>query len=268
VLSFGRASILIGAVVVLACSRPSRWVEPVTGMELALIPTGTFTMGSPPSELGREPQEVPHRVEVSRPFYMGTTEVTQGQWQRVMGGNPSWFRGCGPDCPVERVSWHDVQAFLGRLGDLSHHAFRLPTEAEWEYACRAGTTTPFHTGETLSTAQANYDGEGPYGDAPPGKFRRSPTRVASFAPNRFGLHDMHGNVWEWTQDWHCPYPASGARDPLGSCATDFKVIRGGSWYFDANSARCALRYTHRPQDSGFSLGFRVVMEAKDLRGPR
>ena len=158
-------------------------------------------------------------MRISRPFYLGITEVTQGQWAAGMGDHPSWFRGCGADCPVERVSWHQVQAFLGRLGKLSRHAFRLPTEAEWEYACRAGTTTPFHPGATLSTDQANFDGEGPYGDAARGRFRRSPTRVATFAPNRFGLHDMHGNVWEWTQDWHCPYPASSAKDPLGSCAT-------------------------------------------------
>jgi formylglycine-generating enzyme required for sulfatase activity len=192
---------------------------------------------------------------------MGIHEVTQQEWQQVMGSNPSWFRDCGPDCPVERVSWHQVQAFIGRLNRLSSQRFRLPTEAEWEFACRAGTATPFSTGADLTTAQANYDGEGPYGGSSPGRFRRTTTAVGSFPPNAYGLHDMHGNVWEWTQDWHCPYPAGSVIDPVGACATDFKVIRGGSWYFDANSARCALRYTHRPQDSGFSLGFRLVRPA-------
>jgi formylglycine-generating enzyme required for sulfatase activity len=227
-------------------------------MEFVLVPSGRFTMGSPPGELGREPREVPHGVAISRPFYMGIHEVTQRQWQQVMGSKPSWFHACGPDCPVERVSWRDVQAFIARLERLSSQRFRLPTEAEWELACRGGTATPFHTGADLTTEQANFDGEGPYGNSPPGRFRRSTTKVGTFPPNALGLHDMHGNVWEWTQDWHCPYPAGPVTDPVGTCSTDFKVIRGGSWYFDANSARCALRYTHRPQDSGFSLGFRLV----------
>jgi formylglycine-generating enzyme required for sulfatase activity len=178
-----------------------------------------------------------------------------------MGSNPSWFQRCGPRCPVERVSYLDVQRFIARLSHLGGQRFRLPTEAEWEYACRAGTTTPFSTGAQLTTAQANYDGEGPYAGARRGAFRRTPTAVGSFPPNPLGLHDMHGNVWEWTDDWHCPYPPGDAMDPKGSCVTGFKVIRGGSWYFDANSARCALRYTHRPQDSGFSLGFRLVHPA-------
>ncbi|HXT22757.1 MAG TPA: formylglycine-generating enzyme family protein [Thermoanaerobaculia bacterium] len=231
-------------------------------MSFALIPAGRFTMGSPPGELGREAQELPHEVRISRAFYMGIHEVTQRQWQQVMGSNPSWFRGCGKDCPVERVSWHQVQVFITRLNRLTAQRFRLPTEAEWELACRAGTTTPFHTGGDLTAARANYDGEGPYGRSPPGLFRRTTTKVGSFPPNRFGLHDMHGNVWEWTEDWHCPYATEAVTDPVGACATDFKVIRGGSWYFDANSARCALRYTHRPQDSGFSIGFRLVRPAE------
>lgn len=176
-----------------------------------------------------------------------------------MGGDPSWFSACGPDCPVERVSWRDAQAFLSRLTQLTGHPFRLPTEAEWEYTCRTGTTTPFSTGVNITTAQANYDGEGPYGGSQPGLFRQAPTAARTFLPNPFGLYDMRGNVWEWTHDWRCPYPAGESVDPGGQCATPFTVIRGGSWCFDANSARCALRYTHRPQDSGFSIGFRVVL---------
>jgi len=256
--AFRAAAIVAVLAAAAGCSRPQRWTEPHARMTFALVPSGRFTMGGPVGELGREAQELPHEVAISRPFYMGIHEVTQQQWQQVMGSNPSWFRDCGSDCPVERVSWQQVQAFIARLNRLSSQRFRLPTEAEWEFACRAGTATPFSTGADLTTVQANYDGEGPYGSSPPGRFRRTTTAVGSFPPNAFGLHDMHGNVWEWTQDCHCPYRAGSVIDPVGACATDFKVIRGGSWYFDANSARCALRYTHRPQDSGFSLGFRVV----------
>lgn len=251
---------------VAACSKPpAEWTEPTTGIELVRVPAGSYLMGSPVTEAGRETRERQHRVKISQPFYIGATEVTQRQWQRVTGENPSWFTACGLDCPVERVDWHQAQAFVARLTHLSGHPFRLPTEAEWEYACRAGTTTPFSTGPNLTTDQANYDGAGSYNGAPPGLFRHSTTPVRTFPPNHLGLYDMHGNLWEWTQDWYCPYPPGESVDPQGKCSTAFKVIRGGSWYFDANSARCALRYTHRPQDSGFSIGFRVVLPADAVR---
>ncbi len=231
-------------------------------MQFALVPAGDFLMGSPASEVGREAQEVQHSVHISHPFYVGRYEVTQRQWQRVMGSNPSWFQRCGPDCPVERVNWYEIQTFVARLNRGLAPPLRLPTEAEWEYACRAGTTMPFHMGANLTTSEANYDGGGPYPGFPKGEFRRTPVKVGTFPPNAFGLYDMHGNVWEWMEDWHCPYPAGPATDPLGGkCATTFKVIRGGSWYFGADSARCAFRYTHRPQDRGFSLGFRLVRDA-------
>jgi formylglycine-generating enzyme required for sulfatase activity len=246
------------AALLAGCGSPRQWTEPTTGMRLVRLPAGSFMMGSPATELGREAEETPHPVRV-RAFDLGVTEVTQGQWRRVMGSNPSWFATCGDDCPVEKVSWNDVQVFLGKLRASTGKPFRLPTEAEWEYACRAGTSTPFSTGESLTTAQANYDGEGPYAGAPPGEFRRRTTPVASFAPNGFGLYDMHGNVWEWTSDWHCPYPVGDDSGAAGKCQTEYKVIRGGSFYFDASSARCALRYTHRPQDSGLSVGFRVAV---------
>ena len=229
-------------------------------MEFVLVPAGSFVMGSPPGEPGREPVEAAHDVRISRPFYLGRHEVTQAQWLRVLGTRPSWFGDCGDGCPVERVSFYDARRFVSRLSEWSGERFRLPTEAEWEYACRAGTTTPFHTGENLTSAQANYDARGPYPGFPPGEFRSRPTPVGSFPPNAWGLFDMHGNVWEWTDDWHCPYPAGPATGPRGRCATEYRVIRGGSWAFDAASARCALRYTHRPQDSGYSIGFRLVRE--------
>jgi formylglycine-generating enzyme required for sulfatase activity len=179
-------------------------------------------------------------VRLDRGFWMGAHEVTQAEWQDVMGANPSHFHG--DRLPVEGVSWFDVETFLERMTSRNPgNRFRLPTEAEWEYACRAGTATTYNVGDTLTTAQANIARD--MADTAAGQGATRP--VGSYPPNAWGLYDMHGNVWEWTAD------ATG----------DLKIIRGGSWYFDAASAPCGLRYTHRPQDTGFSLGFRVVREA-------
>ncbi|BCS34109.1 hypothetical protein TBR22_A33380 [Luteitalea sp. TBR-22] len=257
-LSPGRAIVLATALAVAAVPAPSpprTWVEPVTGMPFVSIPAGTFEMGSPEREAGREPQERAHAVTLTRPFWIGAHEVTQAQWRTVMGTAPSHFRG--DDLPVERVSWHDVQAFVARLSALSPGPrFRLPTEAEWEYACRAGSRTAYAWGDTLSLEEANVAvlERGALGG------RRRTTPVATFRPNAWGLYDMHGNVWEWTEDAHCAYGTAPARDPVGRCNAATKVIRGGSWYFAADSARCGLRYTHRPKDVGFSLGVRVVRD--------
>jgi len=149
------------------------------------------------------------------------------------------------------VSWNDAVAFCKWLSEKESQRYRLPTEAEWEYACRAGTTGPFSTGESLSAAQANVKGKAP---APAGTYPLNP----------WGFADMHGNVWEWTSDWYGPYPdtASGNIDPHGPTSGEKRVIRGGSWYFDSDSARCALRYTHAPKDRGFSLGFRVAADRR------
>ena len=215
-------------------------------------------MGSPSTEPGHEAGEVQHAVRLTRPFYIGVTEVTQAQWARILGTPPSHFAACGEDCPVENVSWFDVQRFIVRLTALSGRTFRLPSEAQWEYACRAGGKGAFSTGPTLSAGQANYDGRYPLPGTARGVYRGTPLPVGSFTANAFGLHDMHGNVWEWTQDEVCAYPKSAAVDPVAACGAALRIIRGGSWAFDADSARCALRYTHRPQDSGYSLGFRLV----------
>jgi formylglycine-generating enzyme required for sulfatase activity len=244
--------------------------EPWTGIVLVELPPGRFTMGSASTEAGRNDDELLHDVEITRPFFMGQTEVTQQQWRTVMGTAPSHFTGCGPRCPVENVTYLEVQKFLERLN--AHPAtataaapalrYRLPSEAEWEYACRARTTGPFSFGEELTTAQANYNGRQPYGSTPAGEFRQKTTPAGTFPLNPWGLADMHGNVWEWTSDWYGPYSEEPAAniDPHGPQSAEKRVIRGGSWFFDGNSARCALRYTHAPQDKGFSLGFRIAAD--------
>ena len=252
---------------------PMRLVtDGVSGMTFVELPAGRFTMGSAASEYGRNDDELLHDVTITRPFYLGQFEVTQQQWKALMGTSPSTFKDCGPKCPVESVTFEEVHQFMDRLNARRPTTgpsllYRLPTEAEWEYACRAGTTGPFSTGETLSTAQANYNGNFPYGDAPRGEYRQKPTAVGSFPLNPWGLGDMHGNVWEWTADWYAPYRDSSAEalDPHGPASGDKRVIRGGSWYFDANSARCGLRYTHAPKDKGFSLGFRVAASVASLK---
>lgn len=226
---------------------PTR-TDPLSGMRFVLIPAGTFQMGTPAGERHREAQERLHQVTLSRGFYLGVREVTQAQWWGVMGVNPSHFSGC-PDCPVEGVTYFDVQAFIRQLNAASAWpGFRLPTEAEWEYACRAGGTRAFGASDVLAKDAANVDGT-----------RTLP--AGSRPANRFGLFDMSGNVWEWTADDHCEYPAGTVTDPLGRCASGRKVIRGGSWRFAADSARCGLRYTHRPRDRGFSLGVRLAHDA-------
>ena len=239
-------------------------IEPWTGMTLVELPPGRFTMGSASMERGRNDDEVLHDVEVTRPFLMGQNEVTQQEWRTVMGTAPSQFTGCGPRCPVENVTYVDVQRFLEKLNAHPPQTlrYRLPTEAEWEYACRARTTGPFFTGENLTTAQANYNGRQPYASFPAGEFRQKTTPAGTFPLNPWGLADMHGNVWEWTSDWYGRYPEGDSAniDPHGPPSGEKRVIRGGSWFFDANSARCALRYTHAPQDKGFSVGFRVAAD--------
>jgi formylglycine-generating enzyme required for sulfatase activity len=238
--------------------------EPWTGMMFVELPSGRFTMGSATTEAFRNDDELLHDEEITRPFFLGQTEVTQQQWRTVMGSAPSQFASCGPRCPVENVSYADVQKFLEKLNAHAPQTlrYRLPSEAEWEYACRARTTGPFSTGENLTTAQANYNGRQPYGSFPAGEFRQKTTPTGTFPLNPWGLADMHGNVWEWTSDWYGPYPESSAAniDPHGPGSGEKRVIRGGSWFFDANSARCALRYTHAPVDKGFSLGFRVAAD--------
>ena len=232
------------------------------GMKFVLIPAGTFMMGSPPNEPERDNDERQHKVTISTPFYLQTTEVTQGQWKRVMGDNPSYFRGCGEDCPVEMVSWSAAQQFIKRLNDKERTArHRLPTEAEWEYACRAGTSTPFYTGNCITTDQANYNGNYPTPQCPKGVFAKRTSRVGSFPHNPWGLYDMHGNVSEWCQDWYDHYVSNEVTDPKGppdAPPDKSYVLRGGSWNDRARFIRSANRGGLRSMFSTGRSGFRVV----------
>jgi len=212
------------------------WIEP-----------GTFVMGSAPDEPGREPDEAQHTVTISRGFWMGKCEVTQRQWAAVMGNNPSALPG--ENLPVEYVSWYEVQDFIRRLNELEGADYRLPTEAEWEYACRAGTTTVYSLGDDPAGLDAyawyQADSEGRTHD------------VGTKKPNAWGLYDMHGNVWEWCQDWVGPYPLSSVTDPTGSPGGKTRVGRGGSMGVGSGMCRSADRSAADPENRGADLGFRL-----------
>ena len=207
---------------------PARFTNSL-GQEFVYIKPGTFWMGSPSDEPERDNDETRHKVTLTKGFYLQTTEVTQGQWERVMGNDPSYFKDCGADCPVENVSWEDIQEFIRKLNREEGKKYRLPTEAEWEYACRAGTETPFSFGKCLSTDQANYDGNYPMPGCGKGAYREKPAPVKSFAPNAWGLYDMHGNVYEWCEDWLGVYPSGAVTDPEGPSNASVRVLRGGGW---------------------------------------
>ena len=246
------------------------------GMKFAVISAGEFLMGSPAGEKNRSSDEHQHRVRITQAFHLGVFEVTQAQYERVMGKNPSSFSSSGTSkdkvagkdtskFPVEKVSWDDAVEFCRRLSNLPEeraagNTYRLPTEAEWEYACRAGTTTPFHFGSVLNGKQANCDGGLPYGTETKGPYLQRTMRVGSFAPNAFGLYDMHGNVYEWCADWYDSdyYKNSPVSDPRGPSSGSYRVFRGGSWYYYARGCRSAYRSRDTPDGRYDSLGFRVL----------
>jgi len=229
------------------------------GMKLVYISSGEFVMGSPANEQGRHSDEGPqHKVKISMGFWMGVTEVTQKQYQAVMGTNPSFFKG--DNLPVSGLNWNDAVEFCRKLSQKEGGTYRLPTEAEWEYSCRAGTTTPFYFGETISTDQANYDGNYAYGNGRKGVVRRELTPVGSFQANAFGLYDMHGNVFEWCQDrfGKSYYSNSPEVDPQGPSFGEYRVIRGGSWSTEPWFCRSAMRFADRPDERRLGGGLRVV----------
>jgi uncharacterized protein (TIGR02996 family) len=249
------------------------------GMELVLIPAGQFIMGTPRNEEERHGDETQHEVEITRPFYLGAYQVTQAQYETVTGRNPSDFvPGTSPygrrvakmdtrSFPVESVSWEDAVAFCERLSALppekeAGRAYCLPTEAEWEYACRAWLTSgPYHFGATLSATQANIDGGHPY---PPDRldlraeYRRRTCPVGSFPPNAWGLFDLHGNVWEWCSDWYGRGSNRRKRNPQGPANGTERVFRGGSWYCYARNCRAGNRRTYGGPPSPNMIGVRVV----------
>ena len=225
-------------------------------VQWSAIPAGTFTMGSPDNEVNRYPYETKHQVTLSA-FKMSKYEVTFDQYDafciatnRKKPTDNGWGRG---KRPVIYVSWEDATAFASWMG------CRLPTEAEWEYACRAGTTTPFSTGINLTTDQANYDGNHPYNNNPKGIFRKMTLEVGSFVPNAWGLYDMHGKVWEWCSDWYGATPATTQINPTGPSEGSERVIRGGSWIFGAKYCRSARRNEPGAFGADNDLGFRLVI---------
>jgi len=242
-------------------------------LEMVVIPAGSFQMGSPDTEEERSKSESPqHQVTVAS-FCLGKYPITQGQWQAVatlpqvnrkLDPNPSLFKG--KDLPVEQVSWYDAVEFCSRLSQKTGKKYRLPNEAEWEYACRANTTTPFHFGETITPELANYDGNYTYGSGTKGKYRQQTTPVGSFkVANSFGLYDMHGNVWEWCADhWHSNYqgaPTDGSAWLIDNDNYSQRMLRGGSWCYYPWVCRGAGRYCVGPDVRFYDFGFRVVCPA-------
>ena len=226
------------------------------GMKFVWIKPGNFVMGSPKEEKLREDNETPHKVTLSKGFYMGVHAVAQEQWKEVMGNNPSFFKG-EKNLPVETVSWEDCQEFVKKLREKDKKLYRLPSEAEWEFCCRAGTTTPFHFGETISTDQANYNGNFTYGDGKKGVYRKKTTPVGTFPANAWGLHDMHGNVWQWCQDRYGDYPQKDVVDPQEPEKGELRVLRGGSWYVTPEYCRSAFRNMYGPGDRLSDVGCRL-----------
>ena len=231
-------------------------------LEMMPIPGETFQMGSPTTEKDQDTDESPqHSVSVPA-FLMGRYAVTQAQYEAIMGKNPSSFKGAKR--PVETVSWNDAQEFCKKLSQKTGRTYRLPSEAEWEYACRAGTTTPFHFGETITSALANYNGTVIYQSEPKGEKRSQTTNVGSFPPNAFGFYDMHGNVWEWCEDvYHENYegaPTDGSAWNVGG-ESGGRVLRGGSWVGYPRFCRSATRGDFDAGVRRYNFGFRVVCVA-------
>ena len=266
------AAFMAAAVAVLvtgpeSSARSERFVNSLD-MEFVLIPAGSFTMGSPESEEHRDKDENLHEVIITRPFYLQSTEVTLDQWWAVMGKKLFGRRKGRPDSPVVSVSWFDCMEFVDKLNERGEGTYRLPTEAEWEYACRAGTTTAYSWGNEPSCSRAMYSNNPLKSEAciphvesmglEPGR----PAPVKTYDPNPWGLYDMHGNVWEWCSDWYGQYPEERVKDPSGPGEGNRRVRRGGSWYKYPWYCRSANRNMGHPAIKHDTLGFRVVREVE------
>lgn len=243
-------------------------------LEMVRIDPGTFKMGSRDSEPGRLGDEKQHQVTITRPYMIAKTEITQGVWKQVMKGNPSRFSECGDDCPVDTVSWYEATDFCNKLSilkglrpcysvdaevinwDRNCNGYRLPTEAEWEYAARAGTSTPFSSGQCLTTQAANFNGKFPQKGCKKGEAKKEIMKVASFKPNPWGLYDMNGNLMEWVWDWKNDYPSGSVSDPMGPYFGSDRVLRGGSYRNGARNCRSAARHSGPPRQGFSTLGLR------------
>ena len=223
-----------------------RWCEP-----------GTFLMGSSQDEPKREDNEFQHEVTLTQGYWIADTTVKQALWQIIMGYNPSRFKS--DKLPVENVSWDDAQVFIAKMNGLKAELkLCLPTEAQWEYACRAGTTTPFSWGEQIDSSLVNFNGTTPYNNGRKSEYRRQTVAVKALPCNDWGLYQMHGNVWEWCQDWYGGYPSQPATDPQGQESGAYRVLRGGSWLYLGGHCRSASRHSHGPLYRRNHIGFRLA----------
>ncbi len=236
------------------------------GMTFVLIPSGTFIMGSPPEEPFRGSSETRHQVTISKPFYMQTTEVTVKQWRSVMGHRKLVFQKDSDNMPVTRVSWFDCMKFIERLNRMGQGKYRLPTEAEWEYAARAGTSSAYSWGDTIDCDKAMY-GNNRLKNNECQRYIKSkglqfdrPAPVKSYSPNPWGLYDMHGNVWEWCSDRYGEYKKTPAIDPKGPESGSMRIRRGGSWFKYGYFCRSANRSFGHPATRYQTTGFRIVRE--------
>jgi len=228
-------------------------------LELVAVPGGSFVMGSPRGQ-GYEDEWPQHRVTVAS-FLLGRYPITTEQWRALMGAHVCRFKG--PRLPAEQVSWAMATAFCRRLALATGRAYGLPTEAQWEYACRAGSSTPFSFGETITTDLANYNGEWTYRSEPKGIYRHTTTDSGSFPPNDFGPYDMHGNLWEWCADWFVNrFPDASQVDPAGPTSAQWRVLRGGAWDCSYRYCRSAIRYWGASIRESIVVGFRVSLELR------